>query len=169
VCGRRDDVFGIGQLEKNEKEPPRNSGGLGVRVADIDVLGFRTGTREPTLTSREGQDRRLEEASSKPRGGALGFGVQIKEASAGSDVVGGSVLRARPQQENTPDPLIVGKGFETSFPLHAAVQRWNNYWKEFSLLMFSCSGFLHGKTPHPYYTRDLFTSRVLRRSAVILH
>jgi hypothetical protein len=92
-----------------------------------------------------------------------------KEASAGSDVLGSSVPRTRQQQGNTPDPLIAGKEFGTFFQLHAAAQRWNNYWKESSLLMSSCSELLHGKTPRPYYTRDLFTSRVVRGSAVILH
>jgi hypothetical protein len=92
-----------------------------------------------------------------------------KDASAGSHMPGSSALLTRQQQRNVPASLIVHEGFETFFPLHAAAQRWNNYWKESSLLMFLWSEFLYGKTPRPYYTRDLFTSRALRGSAVIPH
>jgi hypothetical protein len=71
------------------------------------------------------------------------------EASAGSHMPGSSALLTRQKQRNVPASLIVDEGFESFFPLHAYAQRWNNYRKELSLLMFSCSDFLHGNTPRP--------------------
>ena len=91
------------------------------------------------------------------------------KASAACGLPGCCPLFTHQQQRCTPIPLIVDKEFETFFPLHAAVQHCDNRWKKPSLLKFSCSGFLHGKTPRPYHTGDLFTSRVKRGSAMIFH
>jgi hypothetical protein len=84
VCGRGQDVSGVEQLERNEVALARSFGAPRLGARARCVAGSGAGARDPGFSSRGAQDRGLGEASLKPRGGALCFGVQIRKLRPGA-------------------------------------------------------------------------------------